>query len=150
MTDPIIENEILPQEEIEVPDETEALRSRISELESMLAAESGRNARELNERREFCRIFSGVDPDALPDEVLAQRDAGVPLAAAYALYEKLRQNELSAAAEADRKNASSLNPSVSHGGSATFFTANEVKGMSSRQVRENLHGILRSMKHWGK
>ncbi len=152
----IIENEIIDTEDQTSPvseiitdsAEADALRSRISELEHLLEEQSSRSSRERREREEFCRIFPGIDPDALPDEVMLKKEAGVPLAAAYALYERIRQNELSAALEANRKNASSLNSSLSNGSSEAFFSADEVKKMDPRQVRDNFPIILRSMKHW--
>ena len=109
-----------------------------------------KHEKEKSEREYFCRVFPGVNPDSLPDEVISQKESGIPLAAAYALYERIRENELRAAAEANRRNAENINGSVSGHQGEAFFSADEVRKMSSDQVRKNFPGILRSMKHWGK
>ena len=126
----------------------EELRSRICELEALLAEREEKRERARAEREYFLRIFPEANPDSLPDEVNAQCESGVPLAAAYALYERIKQNELRAAEEANLKNAVSIQGSVSGNFGESFFSADEVKKMSSEQVRKNLSGILRSMKHW--
>ena len=126
------------------------LMARISELEELLSAREEKLAKARAEREYFCRVFPDVNPDLLPDEVNSQHESGVPLAAAYALYEKIKQNELRAAEEANIKNALSLNGSVSGSLGEAYFSADEVKKMSSDQVKKNLSGILRSMKHWGR
>ena len=128
----------------------EELRLRIAELEALLSQREEKRERARAEREDFMRVFPEANPDALPDEVNAQRESGIPLAAAYALYERVKQNELRAAEEANRKNSISVPSSVSGGFGEAFFSANEVKNMSSEQVRKNLSGILRSMKHWGR
>ncbi len=142
-------SEELSEQMSEVLPDDEALRARISELEAELASARTENERARKERAEFLKIFPSVDPDILPDGVAEMRERGVPLAAAYALYERIRQNELDAALAASKRAASSL-PQKLQAGGEVFFSAEEVKSMSSRQVRDNFKSILRSMKHWSK
>lgn len=131
------------------PDIEGELRSRIAQLEGELAELAARGERERAERQEFFHIFPNVDPDNLPDGALKLHEDGLPLSAAYALYDRIRENELSAARAASVKNAASLQEKINGGGEA-FFSADEVRGMSAREVRSNFKSIMRSMKHWAK
>ncbi len=131
------------------PDIEGELRAKIAELEARLAQAETKGERERAEREEFLHIFPKLDPEQLPDRVKELRDGGIPLAAAYALYDRIRQNEISAARAASEKNSSLLNEKI-NGGGELFFSADEVRAMSSREVRSNFKSIMRSMKHWAK
>ena len=142
--------------EPDVPDVTdvpaepsrEELLARISELENELSSQKKTSEKRKAELSELAAVFPEVDPDALPDEVVRQNEAGIPLAAAYALYERVKKNELETAQAKNRENSISLNPALGFR-EEVYFSAEEVKKMSPRQVRENFSGIKRSMKHWG-
>ncbi|MBE6600598.1 MAG: hypothetical protein E7640_05320 [Ruminococcaceae bacterium] len=131
------------------PDIEGELRARIAQLEGELAELTAKGERERAEREEFLHIFPNVDPDHLPDGALKLREGGLPLSAAYALYDRIRENEISAARAASAKNAALLHEKI-NGGGETFFSADEVRGMSAREVRSNFKSIMRSMKHWAK
>lgn len=96
---------------------------------------------------EFARLFPGTDVSALPDSVCESVRAGVPLAAAYALYEKKKSFESFAAHEKNSKNANLSFP-VSDGESEKYFSPDEVKSMSRDEVRTNYKRIIESMRHW--
>ena len=84
----------------------------------------------------------------IPDTVWERRGQGIPLNAAYALYEC----ELAAAkAVADQVNQTNATRSAGRAGTDTaseYFTPEEVRAMSQRQVHENYTRILESMKSW--
>ena len=146
------EIEITPED---MPDNTteddrEELLSRITELERQLSEQSASFERRRAELAEFARLFPDADPEALPDEVSKQISSGVPLAAAYALYERVRQLELDAAIAANKRNTERLNSTVIGNAAEPYFSAEEVKRMSASQVKENFSHIKRSMLHWAK
>ena len=127
-----------------------SLLAKIAELEALIERQNTLFERRRAELAEFAKIFPNINADSLPDDVIRQNEGGIPLAAAYALYEKIRQNELNAALENNKKNAESLNTSVCGGVCEPYFSAEEVKRMSSSQVKENFSYIKRSMMHWAK
>ena len=122
----------------------EFLESRIASLEDQLASQS----RRAREREEFCRIFPEADPDDLPDQVVNDVESGIPLAAAYALYCRIRENELALARSDSQRNLRSAPPAMIGSEENNFFSADEVRSMSGSQVRKNFHAIMDSMKHW--
>ena len=96
---------------------------------------------------EFARLFPGVNIASLPDSVCDGVRRGVPLAAAYALYEKQRSVESSMANEKNTKNAS-LSFRLKENGAEKYFSPDEVKSMSREEVRTNYKRIIESMRHW--
>lgn len=96
---------------------------------------------------EFARLFPGTDVSSLPDSVCESVRAGVPLAAAYALYEKKKSFESFAAHEKNSKNAALSFP-ISENGTEKYFSPDEVKSMSRDEVRTNYKRIIESMRHW--
>lgn len=139
---------------IEIEEEPEAapmteqtLLVRIAELEAQVSELQQKNEMTRLERSELKRLFPNADPDALPDEVVKLCADGIPLVAAYALFDRTRKLEQDAAKAANRKNSAFMNTGI-QGGAEVFFSADEVKSMSSGQVKANFSSILRSMKHW--
>ncbi len=107
-------------------------------------------ARERADREydEFRSLFPDMSLTSLPDRVVEDVRAGMPLCAACALYERRRAAEL---AEAERANAENRERSFtlrSDGGNDSYFTPDEVKEMSSAEVRSNYKRIIESMNHW--
>ena len=96
---------------------------------------------------EFARLFPGVSIATLPDCVCESVRGGVPLAAAYALYEKKRSVEASLASEANTKNAS-MSFRLNENSAEKYFSPDEVKAMSREEVRTNYKRIIESMRHW--
>ncbi len=107
-------------------------------------------ARERADREydEFKSLFPEMSVSDLPDSVRESVRAGIPLCAACALYERRRAAAL---AEAERANAENRERSFalhSDGGNGSYFTPDEVKEMSSAEVRKNYKRIIESMNHW--
>lgn len=101
-----------------------------------------RKARE--ELYAFYELFPNVRFAEIPASVLGSE---LPLAAAYALYEK-QQLRIREAAEAEnRKNRERSAGRISDGEDA-HFTPEEVRRMTRSEVRANYTAILRSMKRW--
>ena len=127
--------------------ETHRLRARVAELEEELERRDTLSVRMTRECAEFEQYFPEVSLRKLPDSVWAQVRQGVPLAAAYALYERGLQNER---AEAERQNARNAQrtaglPSCA---GANYFSPAQVRAMSRDEVREHYDRIFESMRHW--
>lgn len=135
------------------PPESDA--ERASRLESELAAlkadvekERAQNSRMLAEYAEFSELFPDVSPDKIDDLVWESVKNGVPLAAAYALYDKKRSAEKRSAEAVNEKNSASAAGSVKGAGGDEYFSPAEVRAMSRGEVRANFDKIMSSMKKW--
>lgn len=129
-------------------DSIESLKAEISDLRAQLAKQNEEASHLLREMENFNRLFPGVSTSDLPDEVTALVGEGVPLAAAYALYEKELAVKKAKAGEINRKNAFLSAGRLGNQTPSEFFTPDEVRAMSPRQVHENYQKIRESMKHW--
>ena len=128
--------------------ELDSLRAEVSELRELLARKERERSDAMREIEDFHRLFPHVPMRQIPDTVWERRGRGIPLNAAYALYEC----ELSAArAVADQVNQTNATRSAGRAGTDTaaeYFTAEEVRAMSQKQVRANYNKIRESMKKW--
>ncbi|MBE6619851.1 MAG: hypothetical protein E7625_00605 [Ruminococcaceae bacterium] len=131
----------------EMQETIEALNTRIRELEGVLAERQALADRMTRECEEFEAYFPEVSLRRLPDEVWTQVHAGVPLAAAYALYERGLRNQTEAAQEQNARNAAHL-PTAPAPAESRYFSPAQVRAMSRREVRENYDRIFESMRHW--
>ena len=132
-----------PQGTPEKSSETEDVPEEITDRVEALCQRQSVDAEYL----EFARLFPGVSVAGLPDAVCDSVRSGVPLAAAYALYEKQRSFELDSANERNSKNAS-LSFRLKENGAEKYFSPDEVKSMSREEVRTNYNRIIESMRHW--
>ena len=125
----------------------ETLTARVRELEQELEMRRTLADRMTRECEEFEQYFPDVSLRTLPDSVWSQVHAGVPLAAAYALYERGVQNQQRAAEEqAARRDA--LSTGLPGAAQASYFSPSQVRAMSRQEVRENYDRIFESMRHW--
>lgn len=124
-------------EDGELTAELERLRGEVARLTSL-------QERARAELDEFCALFPTVSPAALPDEVRRQVDEGVPLPAAYALYERREAYR----AAAGKKSAERSWRGMNEASGGDYFTPAEVKGMSQKEVHKHYKKIIESMKHW--
>lgn len=125
----------------------ETLTARVRELEQELEMRRTLADRMTRECEEFEQYFPDVSLRTLPDSVWSQVHAGVPLAAAYALYERGVQNQERAAEEqAARRDA--LSTGLPGAAQASYFSPSQVRAMSRQEVRENYDRIFESMRHW--
>lgn len=133
-----------PIPEETAPDNTSALRAEIERLQGEVTRLSDLQTRSRQELDEFCSLFPGVPVSGLPDEVQKQVDGGVPLPAAYALYEKREAMRQSAT----RKSAERSWHGMRDASSGEYFSPAEVRSMSQKEVHKNYKKIMESMKHW--
>ena len=100
------------------------------------------------EYAEFSELFPGVSVSALPDSVSESVRAGVPLAAAYALYHLKKEAALAAASRINEKNSERSFALKKNDSSDSYFSPAEVREMSAAEVRTNYKKIIDSMSHW--
>ena len=113
------------------------LDSRIKEREKYVA-----------EFREFSDIFGKDTLDDVPESVWECVESGVPLAAAYALYEKKNALLMEKAEAVNKKNATMTTGAINNATVSGFFSPAEVKAMSAKEVKRNYDLIIESMKKW--
>ncbi len=107
-----------------------------------------REERISNEYEEFKSLFPDVSVSELPDSVINSIKNGVPLSAAYALYERRRAMSEAVASGVNQKNCE-LSFAVKNGkASETYFSPDEVRQMSASEVKANYSKIIDSMSHW--
>lgn len=124
------------------------LEGEIASLEGELERKRAETDKAAREYAEFRALYPDADTEALPEEVLASVEAGIPVAAAYALYEK-RMQKRSADIAAHNKSTREVSfGSVGRSPESDYFTPDEVRAMSQGEVRANYSKILQSMKNW--
>ncbi|MBE6662238.1 MAG: hypothetical protein E7606_03020 [Ruminococcaceae bacterium] len=146
-TEPVAEevvNEPAAEEVNQSPGENEALRAEVERLRGEVTRLSAWQERTRSEMEEFCSLFPSVSLASLPPEVREQVDAGVPLPAAYALFEKRETYR----AAAGKKSADSAWRGMNETAGGDYYSPAEVKGMSQKEVHKNYKKIIESMKHW--
>ncbi|MBO7249740.1 MAG: hypothetical protein J6V42_00510 [Clostridia bacterium] len=126
----------------------EALKAEIESLKAELDIRSKVRERYVAEFREFSEIFGKDTLDNVPESVWERVEAGVPLAAAYALYEKKNALLLEKAEAVNKKNAAMTTGEINNATVSGFFSPSEVKAMSAKEVRKNYDLIIESMKKW--
>ncbi len=144
-----------PPSEEEVPTEAPAededvthLKEEIDRLRSLLLQKELEQKKVMQEMEEFSRLFPNTSVREIPNEVWQDVDTGIPLSAAYALYEKKNRIDRLHAEEINRRNAAH---SAGNAGVHTpneYFSPDEVRAMSPSEVREHYKKIRESMKKW--
>ncbi len=127
--------------------ETAALQARIRELEEQLAEREQMSERIERECAEFEAYFPDVSLRRVPDEVWGQVHAGIPLPAAYALYEKKQQKQ-QADAERISRRGESMTAGITDAAGNQYFSPSQIRAMSPQEVRQNYDRIFESMRHW--
>jgi hypothetical protein len=109
------------------------------------------------EYKAFFNAFPEVKPEEIPVSVWEEHSQGKSLADAYTKHEnsllkqKLQEIEKgSKVKETNQNNANSSTGSVNGNGSTgnSYFTREQVQGMSTSEVNQNYKSIIQSMKKW--
>ena len=158
MTEEKKEEKLLPKEAEEpkapeeaLPDaeenELEKLRKENKALSEELEQRKKLSERLEEEISEFSEMFPQIPLSEVPDEIWAEVKKGLPLSAAFARHEKKRtQNE--ARVKEVNENARERSSGAMSGAEDYYYTPDEVKRMSSAEVKKNYSHIISSMKHW--
>lgn len=124
------------------------LEEKIAMLETELEKRIREADRRLREYGEFRELFPKTDAENLPSEVTTMVESGVPLCAAYALYEKRLQSKSDAAAQYNQVTKANGFGSVGRMTDEEFYSPDEVRAMTGAEVRKNYQKIINSMKNW--
>lgn len=135
-------------EEPSSEEEVATLKAEIDRLRALLEQKEREQKRVMEEMDEFSRLFPNTSVRQIPDEVWQNVDAGIPLSAAYALYEKKSRIDRLHAQEINRQNAERSAGSAGVHTPNEYFSPEEVRAMSPSEVRENFKKIRESMKKW--
>ena len=147
-----VETESL-SEEIPTPssspdEEIAALKAELEQLRASLSQKEEEQRRIMAEMEDFSRLFPTTPVREIPESVWKDVASGIPLSAAYALYEKRSSMDRLHAEEINRLNAER---SAGRAGLHTpneYYSPDEVRAMSPSEVRENFKRIRESMKRW--
>ena len=147
------ENEILEEvapeaveaEEAATIDPIELIRGELAELKGLLAGQKAAEEPAVGEQ--FRALYPDVSEDAIPDAVWEEARGGLPLEAAYALYERREALRRTAAEAVNKKNAQGAWGRADTEADG-FLSPDEVREMTPEEVRANLARITASMKHW--
>lgn len=135
-------------ETAKTPTDAASLSAEVTRLREALAAKEEEQARLLGELAEFDRLFPEVSVRSVPQDVWQSVREGLPLSAAYALYEAKQHREAARAEAVNRRNASRASGQAGQNTKGDYFSPEEVRAMSQKQVHEHYAVIQESMKSW--
>ena len=129
-------------------DETERLKTEISELKEQLIQKEKEQETILRELGEFNRLFPDRSIKDLPKQVWDSVERGIPLSAAYALYEREESLLQSKANEINSRNSFASAGKAGNFDNGEYFSPDEVRAMTQKEVHKNYSKIKNSMKYW--
>lgn len=145
------QNETPLSEDTPAPsDEGEPLRAEIERLRAYIEKSDADRQRSIGELEEFGRLYPDTALDDIPDEVWEKVGGGLPLSAAFAVYERERFLLESFAKEVNDRNSALSAGNAGSSPKSDYFSPDEVRAMSHKEVRENYANIRRSMDYWRK
>lgn len=124
------------------------LKAEIDKLRAEIDSIGAKRAAFISEIKEFAEIFGADNVSNIPDEVWESTNRGVPLAAAYALYEKKAAQRAEMTERVNKKNESMSAGAIKNATNPEFFSPTEVRAMSAKEVKKNYNRIIESMKKW--
>ena len=123
------------------------MRDELNRLQNELALRDARLEQISREFEEFNTLYPNTPLSAVQDRVWEDVRRGIPIAAAYALEQRRLEQTARAAAISNSQNASrssgALNPTESD-----YYSPDEVRAMSQKEVRANYQKIIQSMQKW--
>ena len=129
-------------------DELELLRTELGTLRQEIEEKKKVFERMSREIGEFSEIFPERSVSDIPDSVWESVKGGIPLAAAYALYERKNALRADTASRINERNGSTTTGPVGRASTENFYTPDEVRKMTRAEVKQNYSKILESMKKW--
>ena len=128
--------------------EVELLKKELETLRAELEEKKKSFERMSREIGEFSEIFPEKSISSIPDNVWESVKRGIPLAAAYALYERKNAVRADAASRINERNGEKSTGAIGRSSTENFYTPDEVRAMSRAEVKRNYSKILESMKKW--
>ncbi len=133
----------------ETADESiESLKAEVERLRNAIAEREKHASRMMEQIGEFSEVYPEKSLESIPSEVWNSVKGGVPLAAAYALYEKKTALHTALTREVNSKNAERSSGAVGKECDCLYYSPAEVREMSPAEVREKYNIIIESMKKW--
>lgn len=129
-------------------DSIESLREEIVTLKRLIAEREQERDRMMLQLSEFSEVYPEKSLDSVPTEVWNRVKCGVPLAAAYALYERKTAAQNEFAKEVNSKNAERSSGAIGRECDCLYYSPAEVRQMSPSEVKEKYNIIIESMKKW--
>ena len=136
------------EESISAETNVKELLAEIERLHGLLDEKEREQTRILSELGDFNRLFPDIAIKNVPKAVWQQVERGIPLCAAYALYEKQEALMSFRAKETNEKNARTSAGVAGKDTAGEYFSPEEVRAMSQKEVHENYSKIKNSMKYW--
>ena len=137
--------EVAPEAEEVSVDPIEMLRCELAELKGLLVGQKAVAEPVMGEQ--FRSLYPDVSEEGIPDAVWEEARKGLPLEAAYALYERREALRRTAAEAVNKRNAAGAWGRADTEADG-FLSPDEVREMTPEEVRANLARITASMKHW--
>ena len=97
---------------------------------------------------EFEELYPERNVNEIPDTVWESVRSGIPLAAAYALYERKNALRADTAKSINEINNARTTGAIGREITENFYTPDEVRAMSRSEVKRNYSKIIESMKKW--
>ena len=126
----------------------ESLREEIVNLKRLIAEREKERDRMMEQLGEFSEVYPEMTLESIPTEVWNSVRGGVPLAAAYALYEKKTSVHTEFAEKVNSRNAERSSGAVGRECDCLYYSPDEVRQMSSKEVKQKYNIIIESMKKW--
>ena len=150
MNDPVTETENTAEStaEDDTQAELEGLREQVRMLTEELRARAAFADKIAAQLGEFGELFPDVSMESVPESVWDSVRAGSSLASAYAIYARRAYINEMRAGGINKRNAELSAGLAGKGTASEYYTPDEVRAMSQREVRANYSKIVESMKKW--
>ena len=150
MNDPVTETENTAEStaESDTQAELEGLREQVRMLTEELRARAAFADKIAAQLGEFGELFPDVSMESVPESVWDSVRAGSSLASAYAIYARRTYINEMRAGGINKRNAELSAGLAGKGTASEYYTPDEVRAMSQREVRANYSKIVESMKKW--
>jgi hypothetical protein len=150
MNDPVTETENTAESTAEgdTQAELEGLREQVRMLTEELRARAAFADKIAAQLGEFGELFPDVSMESVPESVWDSVRAGSSLASAYAIYARRAYINEMRAGGINKRNAELSAGLAGKGTASEYYTPDEVRAMSQREVRANYSKIVESMKKW--
>lgn len=150
INDPVTETENTAESTAEgdTQAELEGLREQVRMLTEELRARAAFADKIAAQLGEFGELFPDVSMESVPESVWDSVRAGSSLASAYAIYARRAYINEMRAGGINKRNAELSAGLAGKGTASEYYTPDEVRAMSQREVRANYSKIVESMKKW--
>lgn len=100
------------------------------------------------EFKKLIELFPEFNAEDIPDEVFEKCEDGKGLAAEYALWYLTEEKKKGEQKKKEEENLKSAPPNVKESSEPTYFTPEQVRSMSEKEIRKNYKTIMNSMEKW--